>query len=37
MKIIQKKDDINMSTQIQAPMRTGLLEFLRKTNINHLK
>lgn len=37
MKIIRKKDDINISTQVQAPMRTGLLKFLRKSNINHLK
>lgn len=36
MKIIQKKNNIDISTQVQALIRTELLKFLRKNDRNHL-
>ena len=36
MKIIQKKNNIDISTQVQALIRTELLKFLRKNDGSHL-
>lgn len=36
MKIIQKKNNIDISTQVQALIRTELLKILRKNDENHL-
>ena len=36
MKIIQKKNNIDISTQVQALIRTELLKLLKKNDGNHL-